>query len=326
MTPVRNEAWILRAFLKATSCWADYIIIADQMSTDGSREIAKEFPKVVLIDNDNREMHQAATRQLLFKEVQNVILKSKFSSSDFILFALDADEFLCGDFIHTEGWNRILSSKPGECFFWRWMNLQPDCQTYTISNAYYWAVHMDETLWSGMFPDNFIHEWRLPWPKECTNSIVIEDLCSLHFARVNVKRQCNKVRFYEMSTMTKKINESGVRMYRMYHEKERGLEEKIIPKDAYIFYERLGIDIIALVNKEDEGEYYLQECRRMINENGCSLYKKLDIWSEDFCEITGVQNPQTLIDRMMHCYLRITNPIHKNIIIRIIDKVLKKIY
>ena len=55
ITPVRNEAWVLRAFLEATSLWADYIIIADQMSTDGSREIAKKYPKVVLIDNDNKE-------------------------------------------------------------------------------------------------------------------------------------------------------------------------------------------------------------------------------------------------------------------------------
>ena len=39
LTPVRNEAWVLHAFLKATSLWADHIIIADQMSTDGSRDI-----------------------------------------------------------------------------------------------------------------------------------------------------------------------------------------------------------------------------------------------------------------------------------------------
>ena len=47
MTPVRNEAWVLRAFLETTSLWADYIIIADQMSTDDSREMAKEYPKVM---------------------------------------------------------------------------------------------------------------------------------------------------------------------------------------------------------------------------------------------------------------------------------------
>lgn len=35
LTPVRNEVWILDRFLKAASFWADHIIIADQMSTDG---------------------------------------------------------------------------------------------------------------------------------------------------------------------------------------------------------------------------------------------------------------------------------------------------
>ena len=46
MTPVRNEAWVLHAFLKTTSTWADFIIIADQMSTDGSRDIYKQYEKV----------------------------------------------------------------------------------------------------------------------------------------------------------------------------------------------------------------------------------------------------------------------------------------
>jgi glycosyltransferase involved in cell wall biosynthesis len=43
LTPVKNEAWLLDRFLQATSLWADFIIIADQMSTDGSQEIAKKI-------------------------------------------------------------------------------------------------------------------------------------------------------------------------------------------------------------------------------------------------------------------------------------------
>ena len=118
LTPVRNEAWVLRAFLEATSLWADYIIIADQMSTDGSREIAKEYPKVILIDNNRKEMHQAATRRLLFETAEKI-------EGDKLLFTLDADEFLSGDFIHTADWKRIMESKPDDSFCWRWMNLEP---------------------------------------------------------------------------------------------------------------------------------------------------------------------------------------------------------
>ncbi len=39
LTPIRNEAWILERFLQCASLWADYIIIGDQNSDDGSREI-----------------------------------------------------------------------------------------------------------------------------------------------------------------------------------------------------------------------------------------------------------------------------------------------
>jgi len=122
--PVRNETWILHAFLKVTYLWADYIIIiiiiiiiiADQESTHGSREIALSYPKVRLVDNNKQEMQQSHARRLLFDEVCKIEgLK--------IIFSLDADEFLSGDFLRTEGWEKIINSKVGDTFFFKWINL-----------------------------------------------------------------------------------------------------------------------------------------------------------------------------------------------------------
>ena len=65
MTPTRNEAWVIRAFLESTTRWADYVIICDLFSTGGTREIVNEFAsrkqkvesqkraEVILIDNPN---------------------------------------------------------------------------------------------------------------------------------------------------------------------------------------------------------------------------------------------------------------------------------
>ena len=53
LMPVKNEAWILPLSLQAASVWADMIILSDQGSTDGSKEIARRFPKVHLIENDS---------------------------------------------------------------------------------------------------------------------------------------------------------------------------------------------------------------------------------------------------------------------------------
>ena len=91
MTPVRNEAWILNAFLKATSLWADFIIIADQCSTDGSREIAMRYPKVILIDNNNTDYNEAVRQKMLIDKAREI-------DGDKILFALDADEIFAANF------------------------------------------------------------------------------------------------------------------------------------------------------------------------------------------------------------------------------------
>ena len=94
MTPTRNEAWVIRAFLECNGLWADYIIIADQMSTDGTREIIAEYQErwntvlttpstvhrtqytvhnmhqcqLIMIDNTNPEFNEAERQSMLVAE------------------------------------------------------------------------------------------------------------------------------------------------------------------------------------------------------------------------------------------------------------------
>ena len=68
ITPVRNEAWVLDAFLTCTSSWADYIILADHHSEDNTREIAKKYEKVILIDNPTFEWYEAQCLTRLLEE------------------------------------------------------------------------------------------------------------------------------------------------------------------------------------------------------------------------------------------------------------------
>ena len=318
MTPVRNEAWVLRAFLEATSLWADYIIIADQMSTDGSREIAKEYPKVILIDNDRREMHMAATRRLLFEEARRI-------EGEKILFALDADEFLSGDFVNTGDWQKIMESVPDDSFCWCWMNLkQGDITQFSTFRHYYWAVHDSEDLWRGSFPDNFIHEWRLPWsPKaDATHEFMLDDFCSIHLARVNVKRQRNKERFYQVSTVAQNPSISKVALYRQYHAEEK-LEYHKVPDDAYRFYEKQGLDIWKYVNCNDEGRYYTDEILRYFDKCGLKRFALLDIWDQEWMQSHELKDPRNLVQRWFHGYMHKTMPYANRFWVRVIDKILR---
>ena len=320
LTPVRNEAWVLRAFLEATSLWADYIIIADQMSTDGSREIAKEYPKVILVDNDRKEMHQAATRRLLFESARKI-------EGEKLLFALDADEFLSGDFVNSDDWRKILHSKPDDSFSWRWMNLKRnDITKYSTFQHYYWCVHESETLWEGVFPDNFIHEWRIPWPPNAneSNTFLVDDFCSIHLARVNQLRQKNKERFYQVSTVGHNRRISKVALYRQYHAEEE-LEYKDVPEDAYRFYENHGLDIWKYIDLDDEGDYYTSEVLNYFERDGIMKYALLDIWDKNWMERNGIKDPRNLFQKLTHKYLSKTNTYSKKIWVRIIDKLLKSI-
>lgn len=321
LTPVRNEAWILHAFLKATSLWADYIIIADQMSIDGSREIYPQYEKVIVVDNPREEMHQARTRQLLFEAAKKI-------EGDKILLALDADEFLSGDFVNTHGWKTIINSEPGDVFCFRWMNLLPDINKYMTHQPYYWAVHMNEDVMKGKFPDNFIHEWRLPWPKHVHQEYIIEDISFIHFARVNQQRQANKEIFYQVSTAYKDDNYSGIKLFRHYQTYHPITEDEVVevPNDAFIYYTNNNLNLLQEIKCEDVGQHYIDSVLRNFKEKGLKHFAKLDIWDNDFVKKYNLKNPQSIFDRAIIAYLRSTKKWTKTFFVKGIDYLLKKFY
>ena len=318
MTPVRNEAWILRAFLEATSLWADYIIIADQMSDDGSREIVRDYPKVILVENDREEMNMAATRRLLFEESRKI-------KGDKILFALDADEFLSGDFINTSDWHKIMNSHPDDSFCWKWMNLKKgDKSQFSTFQHYYWAVHESDVLWCGKFPDKFIHEWRLPWSPKADEShtFYCDDFCSIHLARLNELRQRNKERFYQVSTVGQNPKVSRIALFRQYHSEDK-LEYFKVPEDSYQFYENRCLDIWTYIDLNDEGAYYTDQILKHFKCDGLKKYALLDIWDKDWVSNNNVIDPRNGWQKMLLKYLKWTIPYQNGVWVRGIDKFLR---
>lgn len=321
LTPVFNEVWILPAFLKATSLWADYIIIADQMSTDGSKELYKQFKKVIVVDNPIREMHQARTRRLLLEESKKII-------GDKILFTLDADEFLSGNFMQTESWDYMMyKSKPSDVFEFRWMNLCANPSKYSTWCSYYWAVRYEEGVFNGEFSDNFIHENRLPWPPKADEHYIniFEDIKFIHFARVNVRRQLNKERFYQIVQRAASPKRSFISFYRQYHPIISEVTYDV-PNDTYAFYKNNGLDILSEINLNDNGKHYTSSVLNKIEECGIKLFSGLDIWDINFLQEIGIKDPRSAFDKLMHIYLRKTSKCSNTIIIRAIDKILKLIY
>ncbi len=320
MTQVCNDAWVLRAFLEATSLWADYIIITDRMSTDGSREIAQEYPKVILIDDGRKELDQAVTRRLLFEAARKI-------EGDKLLFTLDADEFLSGDFANTNDWEKMMDSKPGDAFCWRWMDLKRnDITKYSVSQYYYWCVHESETFWGDVFSDKYMREWRLQWSPKADegHEFFLNDFYSIHLSRAHHLRQRNKDRFCQVSTVDENPRKSRIALYRQYHYKEV-VDYKEVPQDVFRFYETNGLDVWDYTDLNDDGEHYTSEILRCFKRDGMKKFALLDIWDEDWKQRNGLKDPRNVFHKLLLGYLYKTNPYANSIWVRCMDKMFKLI-
>lgn len=317
ITPIRNEAWVLDAFLTSTSSWADYIILADQHSSDGSREIAAKYDKVVLVDNDLPEMNQAAARLVLFQEVDKI-------EGDKIVFALDADEFLSDSFENTTGWKRILESSPNEIYSFKWLNLYGD-YGHSLPDLIYkeWAFHFESATNLAQeysrCEKRSVHEMRVPClPTDRARYVEIHDIRFVHLAGLNQIRQGNKSAFYQVHTVANfSRRKSAVSLFRTYNPSR--------PKTIALEQEALlnSPAVRNLVRSDDVGRYYIDEMLTIFKREGLKKFLKLDIWDNPYLKAAGINPKLPLRYRLLHRYLRNTQKNSDKKIIKLVDKVLK---
>lgn len=322
VAPVRNEAWVLDAFLTCASSWADYIILADQHSTDGSREIASKYGKVILVDNNAPEMNQAAARLLLFQKVDQI-------EGEKIVFALDADEFLSKDFDRTDGWKQIMESEPGTLFSFRWLNLYGDFRHAVPDGDHMeWCCHFaPEVRISELYHQcekRAVHEMRVPClPSEQVSYVHVTDIRFVHLARLNLVRQKTKEDFYQVSSVGKLQKRiSAVSAYRSYHHLNPDLET--LEHEVELYVKGSDENMACLVKQEDFGQYYIDEMKAIFSRDGYQKYLKLDIWDNPYLKAAGIEPKKPLRYQILHWYLRKTQKASNKKVVKAIDKILKR--
>ena len=147
LTPVRNEAWILDRFIKCTSLWADHIIIADQSSDDGSADLARKYPKVTVVENDNPEYDEADRQKLLLRTARLI-------PGPRVLIALDADEIMSANILDSAEWQTALQMPPGTVLEFAKVDL------YNSPAEYFLHSGEDRNAWLpfGYVDDNAVHD------------------------------------------------------------------------------------------------------------------------------------------------------------------------
>ena len=340
MTPTRNEAWVIRAFLESTIRWADYVIICDQFSTDGTREIVADFAKrqsgvlctisdvshsthrceVILIDNPNTEFNEAERQRILVTKAREVA-----AGRDTLLWGLDADEILAANAFETEDWQKIMHSKPGAVFWFYWAQLTYDrAHYYNHKDPYPWLFHDDGVEPHGNYVRE-MHSMRIPYPLDEHDMTYVKDFRVLHLGPAPLNRVRAKERFYMFVD------------WQVNHRPPYTVGRSYIGSNAYP-KEQFNLPLEWVYTKQKDGWNLWDNVE--LNESHCWMddyiyerlkkfpmrtLEKLPIWTPDFIEYYHLSDPRPRRVRWVHTYLEITQAYKSNILVRAIDKVLSKI-
>lgn len=305
LTPVKNEAWILERFLRCASLWADRIIIADQGSTDGSREIAQKFPKVTIIDNTSKEFNEPERQRMLIAEARRI-------ADPKVLLALDADEFLTANFLTSPEWESIINAPPGTVIRFQWPQIEKNVSDLLFFN-YPHEVPFGFSDDGSEQEGKSIHSCRVPVPTGC-QTVAATEIKIMHYSLLDRDRFKSRIRWYqcfEHLTMKKR----PVELYRYYHPYlHMACVTKPIPREWIQGYEERGIDMSSV---NCDGVYrWDTEVLQYFEKYGLGEFRRLAIWDVDWGKIyhdaypqeptKAFADPRSRLEKVVHRWLEAT--------------------
>ncbi len=277
LTPVKNEYWILDRFLKSTSLWADHIIIADQMSTDGSREICEKYEKVILIDNDSETFNEPERQKLLINEARKI-------EGPKLLITLDADEIFTPNVTSQLEWQTILSSRPGTVIEFPWLNLKSSIEHFWYGGHMPFGYMDDGAEHIGYK----IHSARIPIPTT-SDRIRVNEIKVLHFQYTDWNRMVVKQRWYQCYEQIEKINKP-IAIFRRYHHMYAidSAKFKLVPKEWIEDYSKQGIDITSVYCQSMLS--WEKTVLNYMDKHGTSYFSQINIWDISWVDIAKKWN------------------------------------
>ncbi len=314
LMPVKNEDWILEYSLSCASLWADHIIIADQGSTDNSREIYKKFGKVIVIENPF-EFHSGSVRKLLLEEARKI-------PGNNLLFSLDADEILSSNFLDTIEQKTLLDSlAPWDSLILQWINLWWSPTWYrnddsVWSNSWKHFAFYDNREYSYEFIDKINdHEARVP-ADSIIHSITNIQIKVLHFQFLWRERMLSKQRRYRVHDLIQQPNSliNNIKLNLKYFptkiEEKAGISE--VPSKWIEIY-RESWTSSDQIQFYTDFYWYDRDILEKLTKFGTKYFQYLDIWDDDWNkkakiiwvdgDFSDPRNVGTKIYHMLQCYI-----------------------
>lgn len=323
LTPVKDEEWILERFLAAASLWADVIIVADQNSSDRSREIARGFPKVRLIENPNPQYNETDRQTLLIDAAREMVTGPR------LLLALDADEAITGNWITSPEWNQILQATPGTSVRFHWANVKAGGTHYWQSRgSSAWGFMDDGTPHQG----EVIHSPRVPIKPDGA-VLTCADLHFLHLQYIDPARVTSKQRWYQCYERLRDPDQRPSALFDQYHHMHAiGAKELLpVPVEWLAPYRDAGIDFAA-INEPPNGLYAWDPLvLELFQEHGMATFARDCLWQGWPATAARLQappefarDPRSASTRLLHALLQATNQPKKGLFGRLLRSLCKR--
>jgi hypothetical protein len=301
LTAVRNEAQRLEAFLAAASTWADAIVVVDQRSDDGSREIAAAHPKVLLVDNPGEGLDNALRQRLLVDRA-----RAEFSGPR-ILLLIDADEMLTAGATATDDWQTLLRSPRGTPIRMRWIHPLPDGERAWVQPRLkrFGVVDDDSDPAPGAINPGRLSPGTRP-------ALELGAVGVVHHQFVDWENMKAKQRWYQGWERLHFPDKRPARIYRQYHWMDVLRPEELEPIDPRwsAGYERAGIAVDTL--GAGQASRWDTVALQLIREHGAETFRQIDVWDHDWSAAAGAagvpvpEDPRRRTDRWALKLLRAT--------------------
>ncbi len=326
LTPVKDEAWVIERFLLAASSWADAIVVADQGSTDGSREIAASFEKVVLVDNPDPEYNEGRRQRLLIDSARRWA-----AGRPAVLLALDADELLTADAPSRPEWQLILDAPPGTVIEMPWVNLLPGGRgaAYVKQPSRTPFGYVDD---GREHTGEDIHSRRVPAAPGLPR-LRLDDVAVLHLVWLDWERLQSKQRFYQCYERLTHPAKRPVQLFRQYHHMEVWASrrpEHVEPSWLAGYAER-GIDVLKIEPRAAYG--WDRQLLEWLAEHGSAPFRRLDIWTVDWAararalgmsvEASALEDPRSAGERRVFGWLHRTQATADRVTVRLVQQALR---
>lgn len=276
LTPLKNDAWILRRFLEVTSVFADRILIADQGSTDGGLEICAKFDKVTVLDNSASDYNEASRQAMLIDAARRLVPMPR------ILMALDSDEILAADALGKPGWQRMLGAAPGTAVFFEKPNVYLSVANVERRPLDFLGAFVDDG--AAEHQAKRVHSARLPTPPGCP-TLVLDDVKILHYALARPEAQIAKIRMY--AALENLMGTKTAYWRRRYYWSRRVLRPlgpvEPTPRAWLAGWEERGIDMTTI----EDVQPYWQDLATLdlLIEHGSRRFWLDDIWKKDWQQL-----------------------------------------